>query len=156
MGGVMREYRKWVQTGEDSVNFCSWSWFLTSDRLFPKRLYVNPAANSCSYITWSLVRYAPPVGSGYKNSTSASTRFLSTLHLCVLANIDGSFWRAAFIRPYSFLGESACLEPQRHRRRSTVCSSSDQRYPKPCSQQTITSIHSRQRPQSPGVQQARQ
>jgi hypothetical protein len=29
MGGVMRGYRKVVQMGEDSVNFCSRSWFLT-------------------------------------------------------------------------------------------------------------------------------
>ena len=39
MGGVMREYRKVVQTGEDSVNFCSRSWFLTFYHPFPKRLY---------------------------------------------------------------------------------------------------------------------
>ena len=35
----MREYRKVVQTGEDSVNFCSRSWFLTFYHPFPKRLY---------------------------------------------------------------------------------------------------------------------
>ena len=35
----MREYRKRVQTGEDSANFCFGSWFLTFDRPFPKRLY---------------------------------------------------------------------------------------------------------------------
>jgi hypothetical protein len=29
MGGVMRGYRKVVQMGEDSVNFCGRSWFLT-------------------------------------------------------------------------------------------------------------------------------
>ena len=38
MGGVMRENRKVVQTGEDSVNFYRCSWFLTFDRPFLKRL----------------------------------------------------------------------------------------------------------------------
>ena len=38
MGGVMREYREVVQTGEDSVNFYRRSWFLTFDHPFPKRL----------------------------------------------------------------------------------------------------------------------
>jgi len=41
MGGVMREYRKVVQTGEDSVNFYRCSWFLTFDRPFLKRLYLQ-------------------------------------------------------------------------------------------------------------------
>ena len=42
MGGVMRENRKVVQTGEDSVNFYCCSWFLTFDRPFLKRLYKLP------------------------------------------------------------------------------------------------------------------
>ena len=38
MGGVIRENRKVVQTGKDSVNFYCCSWFLTFDRPFLKRL----------------------------------------------------------------------------------------------------------------------
>ena len=38
MGGVMREDRKVVKTGEDLVNFYCCLWFLTFDRPFLKRL----------------------------------------------------------------------------------------------------------------------
>ena len=38
----MREYRKVVQTGEDSVKFYLCSWFLTFDSPFFKRLYLQP------------------------------------------------------------------------------------------------------------------
>src|SRR6266567_7880460 len=55
MGGIMRENRKVVQTGEDSVNFYRCSWFLTFDRPFLKRLYNH----RCAAVWLRLVSMGP-------------------------------------------------------------------------------------------------
>src|SRR6266702_2221123 len=65
MGGIMRENRKVVQTGEDSVNFYRCSWFLTFDRPFLKRLYntretVNDARQNGSASSRSRNACSPP------------------------------------------------------------------------------------------------